>query len=70
MAQVTTWLKRIGKTLRWHWVLFKAVSLPIHASTFELWLTDADNRVLRCKLEPPEIQALYMQLKKFFEQTG
>ena len=70
MAQVTTWLKRISKTPRWHWVLFKAVYLPIRASTFELWLTNTDNRVLRCKLEPPEIQALYEQLQKFVEKVG
>ncbi len=70
MAQVTSWLKRIGKTPRWHWVMFKAVYLPIRASAFELWLTNADNRVLRCRLEPAEIKALYEQLRKFFEQAG
>jgi hypothetical protein len=69
MAQVTTWLKRISKTPRWHWVMFKPV-MPIRVGTFELWLTDAENRVLRCKLERPEIQVLYEQLKKFFEQTS
>ena len=70
MAQVTSWLKRIGKTPRWHWVLFKAVFLPIRTSTFELWLTDAENRVLRCRLEPLEIKALYARLGRFFERVG
>ena len=69
MAQVTTWLKRISKTPRWHWVMFKPV-MPIRVGTFELWLTDADNRVLRCKLEPSELKALYEQLGKFFEKVG
>jgi len=69
MAQVTTWLKRISKTPRWHWVMFKPV-MPIRVGSFELWFTDADNRVLRCKLEPPELKALYEQLGKFFEKVG
>ena len=69
MAQVTTWLKRISKTPRWHWVMFKPVR-PIRGGTFELWLTDTENRVLRCKLEPPELKALYEQLGRFFEKVG
>jgi hypothetical protein len=35
-----------------------------------LWLTDGENRVLRCKLEPPEVKALSAQLRKFFERVG
>jgi hypothetical protein len=66
MAQVTTWLKRLSKAPRWHWVMFKSV-MPIHAGSFELWFTDADNRVLRCKLEPAELRTLYDQLKKVYE---
>ena len=65
MAQVTRWIKRISRTPRWHWVMLKAVFLPIPTSGFEFWLTDEDNRVLRCKLEPPEIRALSEQLQKF-----
>ena len=44
--------------------------MPIRAGSFELWLTNADSRVLRCKLEPPELRALYEQLQKFFEKVG
>ena len=68
MAQVATWRKQISKTPRWQWVLFKPV-MPIQAGTFELWMTDADNRVLRCRLEPAELKALYEQLGKFFEEV-
>jgi hypothetical protein len=69
MAQVTTWLKRLSKAPRWHRVMCKPV-MPIRAGRFELWFTDADNRVLRCKLEPPELRALYEQLQKFFGRVG
>jgi hypothetical protein len=69
MAQVTPWLKRIGKTPRWHAVMCKAV-MPIGAGSFELWFTDPDNRVLRCKLDRSEITSFYEQLKKFFEGIG
>jgi len=65
MAQVTTWIKRISKTPRWHRVMFKPV-LPIGVGSFELWFTDPENRVLRCKLEPAEVKALYEQIGKFF----
>jgi hypothetical protein len=56
MAQVTPWLKRIGRPPRWQKVMLKAV-YTLH-DTWELWLTDPENRVLRCALEPKEVRAL------------
>ena len=70
MAQVTRWLKRMSRAPRWQWVMFKAVYLPTSTSNFELWLTDDENRVLRCKLEDPEVKALYKELGEFFERVG
>jgi hypothetical protein len=68
MAKVTNWLKQLGRAPRWRWVMLKAVYSQ--TGIFELWLTDVDNRVLRCALETPEVKALYDQLGKFFERVG
>ena len=69
MAHITNWLKRIGRPAQWRKVLCKPV-IPIRPGPFELWFTDADNRVLRCRFDQPELTALYTQLSKFFEKVG
>jgi hypothetical protein len=68
MAQVTRWLKRIGRPPRWHRIMFKMVHRL--NNTCELWLTDPENRVLRCALDPSEAKTLYEELGKFFERVG
>ena len=68
MARVTHWLKQIGRPPRWYKVMFKAVH-TVHGM-WELWITDPENRVLRCALEDHEVQALYQQLSRFFEKVG
>jgi hypothetical protein len=65
MAEITHWLKRIGRPAKWYKVLCKTV-IPIHPGRFELWFTDPNNRVLRCRLDRRELSELYAQLQKFF----
>jgi hypothetical protein len=67
MAQITNWIKRIGKPSKRRPVMIKGV----HTVTgpFELWITDQDNHVLRCALTLPEAIALGASIRTYLAQA-
>ena len=66
MAQVTNWLKRLGKPSRRRPV--SVIALEDFKGGLELWITDRDNRVLRCALERHEVTALCDRLVQYLNQ--
>jgi hypothetical protein len=68
MAQITNWLKRLGKPSTRRPVMVKVVS-TLSGSSGELWITDEENRVLRCALTLSEVTALAESLRKYLAQA-
>ena len=68
MAQITNWIKRIGKPSKRRPVMVKA-SYILAGSNFELWITDEENRVLRCALKLHEVVALGESIRKYLAQA-
>jgi hypothetical protein len=68
MAHITNWLKQLGKPSARRPVMVKAVS-TLSGSSVELWITDEENRVLRCALELSEATALAESLRKYLAQA-
>jgi hypothetical protein len=67
MAQITNWIKRIGKPSKRRPVMIKGVhTIPGH---FEIWITDQENRVLRCALTLPEVTALGASIRTYLAQA-
>jgi fructose 1,6-bisphosphatase len=67
MARVTNWLKRLGRPARRRPVTVIA-SYSVQGS-FELWITDEENRVLRCALELYEVIALSGSMVRYLSET-
>ena len=67
MAQVTNWLKRLGRPTRRRPVTVIA-SYSVQGR-FELWITDEENRVLRCALELHEVIALSGSMVRYLSET-
>ena len=67
MAHITNWLKRIGKQSKRRPVMIKGV----HTVTgpFEIWMTDQENRVLRCALTLSEVTALGANIRTYLAQA-
>ena len=67
MAQITNWIKRMGKPSKRRPVMIKGV----HTVTgpFEIWITDQDNCVLRCALTLPEAIALSASIRTYLAQA-
>jgi hypothetical protein len=67
MAQITNWLKRMGRPSKRRPVMIKGV----HTVTgpFEIWITDQDNRILRCALTLPEATALGASIRTYLAQA-
>jgi hypothetical protein len=67
MAQITNWLKRMGRPSKRRPVMIKGV----HTITgpFEIWITDQDNRILRCALTLPEATALGASIRTYLAQA-
>ena len=68
MAQISNWIKRIGKPSKRRPVMVKA-SYLLPGDSFELWITDEENRVLRCALELCEVTALGESIRKYLAQA-
>ena len=68
MAQITNWIKRIGKPSKRRPVMIKTV-YTFSGSNIELWITDRDNRVLRCSLELHEVTALGESIREYLAQA-
>ena len=65
MADVTNWLRQLGKPVKRQCVLIKGVPPVVDTGQFKIWLTDWDNRVLRCKLTMMETTALGAEIRKY-----
>ena len=68
MAHITNWIKRIGKPSTRRPVMVEA-SYLLAGGSFELWITDEENRVLRCALTLSEVTALAESLRKYLAQA-
>ena len=67
MAQVTNWLKRLGKPSRRRPV--SVIVLDDLKGGLELWITDRENRVMRCTLELHEVTTLCDSMLKYLNQV-
>jgi hypothetical protein len=67
MAQVTNWLKRLGRPS--HRRPVSVIALEDLKGGLELWITDEDNRVIRCALERHEITALSESIAKYLNKA-
>jgi len=67
VARVTNWLKRIGKPARRRPV--SVMALDDLKGGLELWMTDQENRVLRCSLSLHEVTALSESMVKYLSQA-
>ena len=67
MARVTNWLKRLGKPSRRRPV--SVIVLDDLKGGLELWMTDEENRVIRCTLERHEVTALYEGMAKYLNKA-
>ena len=67
MAQVTNWLKRLGKPSRRRRV--SVIVLDDLKGGLELWITDEENRVMRCALERHEVTALSDGMVKYLDRV-
>ena len=67
MAQATNWLKRLGRPARRRRV--SVIVLDDLKGGLELWMTDEENRVIRCALERHEVTALYESMAKYLNKT-
>ena len=68
MAHITNWMKRIGKPSKRRAVMVKG-SYLLPGGRFELWITDEENRVLRCALALCEVTALGESIRKYLAQA-
>ncbi len=68
MAQITNWMKRIGKPSKRRPVMVKA-SYILPGGSFALWITDEENRVLRCALAFREVTVLGESIRKYLAQA-
>jgi hypothetical protein len=69
MAQITNWLKYIGRPSKRRLVMIKGMHPLPSTGNFEIWITDQDNRVLRCALTLPEATALGASLRTYLAQA-
>jgi hypothetical protein len=67
MAQVTNWLKRLGRPSRRRRV--SVIALEDVQGGLELWITDEENRVIRCALERPEVTALSENIATYLNKA-
>lgn len=67
MAQVTHWLKHLGKPSRRCPV--SVIALDDLKGGVELWITDEENRVMRCTLERHEVTTLCDSMLKYLNQV-
>ena len=67
MARVTNWLKRLGRPARRRPV--SVIAFDDLKGGLELWITDQENRVLRCTLERHEVSALYNSMAKYLNKA-
>ena len=67
MAQVTNWLKRLGRPSRRRRV--SVIAVEDFKGGLELWITDEENRVIRCALERPEVTALSEGIAKYLNKA-
>ena len=67
MARVTNWLKRLGRPARRRPV--SVIVLDDVKGGLELWITDEENRVLRCTLELREVTALHKSMAQYLNKA-
>ena len=69
MAQITNWLKRIGRPSKHRPVMMRGVHPLTPTGNFEIWITDQENRMLRCALILPEVTALGVNIRTYLAQV-
>ena len=67
MARVTNWLKRLGRPA--HRRPVSVTVLDDLKGGLELWMTDEENRVIRCTLERREVTALYDSMAQYLNKA-
>jgi hypothetical protein len=65
---MSNWIKHMGKPSKRRPVMAKA-SYLLPGGSFELWITEEENRVLRCALELREVTALGESIRKYLAQA-